>query len=415
MPSFNLNPTLMKYILFMAGMLVATIAFSQQKFLFDASKAETAGNADWIIDADKWNLDYSPNAHTGGYEANAQQIPTPSQNNISSNTGEYYWQGALSAWGIELVKKGYYVETLPYNGDITYLDQGNPQDLSNYDVFVVCEPNIKFTSSEKTAIIQFVKNGGGLFMISDHNNSDRNGDGYDSPAIWNDLINNNAVASNPFGIKFDYEFFNEQTNNIPNTTNDPLINGSYGKVTRVEFYGGTSMTLYPNQNSSVKGVVYEEGSSTSGTKNVMCAYATYGTGKVVALGDSSPADDGSGDNGDNLYDGWLEDANGNHRKLIMNGSVWLATPTSAIYNPETTSVKISATGENNAILFFVNDTKPSTNYLISVFDLTGRLVNTANTTTSNNRLKVSVPMDGLYIYSLSTPEKTLFTGKVMVH
>jgi len=399
----------------MAGMLLATFSFSQQKFLFDASKAETAGNADWIIDADKWNLDYSPNAHTGGYEANAQQIPTPSQNNINSNTGEYYWQGALSAWGVELVKKGYHVETLPYNGDITYLDQGNPRDLSNYDVFVVCEPNIKFTSSEKTAIIQFVKDGGGLFMISDHDNSDRNGDGYDSPAIWNDLINNNTVDSNPFGIKFDYEFFNEQTNNIPNTTNDPLINGSYGKVTRVEFYGGTSMTLYPSQNSSVKGVVYEEGSSTSGTKNVMCAYASYGTGKVVALGDSSPSDDGSGDNGDNLYDGWLEDANGNHRKLIMNSSVWLATPTSTIYNPESTSVKISAVGEDNAIIFFVKDIKPVANYLISVYDLTGRLVSTIKTAHSNHRFKVSVPIDGLYIYSLSTWGKTIITGKVMVH
>ncbi len=147
----------MKYILFIATMMLATISFSQQKFLFDASKAETAGNADWVIDADKWNLDYTPNAHTGGYEANAQKIPTPSQNNISSGTKEYYWKGALSAWGIELVKKGYYVETLPYNGDITYLNPGNPQDLSNYDVFVVCEPNIKFTNSEKSAIIHFVK------------------------------------------------------------------------------------------------------------------------------------------------------------------------------------------------------------------------------------------------------------------
>ena len=404
----------MKYILFIATMMLATISFSQQKFLFDASKAETAGNADWVIDADKWNLDYTPNAHTGGYEANAQKIPTPSQNNISSGTKEYYWKGALSAWGIELVKKGYYVETLPYNGDITYLNPGNPQDLSNYDVFVVCEPNIKFTNSEKSAIIHFVKDGGGLFMISDHDNSDRNGDGYDSPAIWNDLINNNSVTSNPFGIKFDYEFFNEQTNNILNTTNDPLINGPYGKVTRVEFYGGTSMTLYPNQNSSVKGVVYEEGSSTSGTKNVMCAYARFGTGKVVALGDSSPADDGTGDNGDHLYDGWLEDANGNHRKLIMNGCVWLATPTSAIVTPEPASVTIDAFGKNNAIVFSVKGIKPAAGFLISVYDLTGRVINTVEKPSAETRFEIEVPARGLYLYSLVTKNKTAFTGKVMV-
>jgi len=404
----------MKYILFIATMMLATISFSQQKFLFDASKAETAGNADWVIDADKWNLDYTPNAHTGGYEANAQKIPTPSQNNISSGTKEYYWKGALSAWGIELVKKGYYVETLPYNGDITYLNPGNPQDLSNYDVFVVCEPNIKFTNSEKSAIIHFVKDGGGLFMISDHDNSDRNGDGYDSPAIWNDLINNNSVTSNPFGIKFDYEFFNEQTNNILNTTNDPLINGPYGKVTRVEFYGGTSMTLYPNQNSSVKGVVYEEGSSTSGTKNVMCAYARFGTGKVVALGDSSPADDGTGDNGDHLYDGWLEDANGNHRKLIMNGCVWLATPTSAIVTPEPASVTIDAFGKNNAIVFSVKGIKSATGFLVSVYDLTGRVINTVEKPSAETRFEIEVPARGLYLYSLVTKNKTAFTGKVMV-
>ena len=404
----------MKYILFIVTMLVATTTFSQKKFLFDASKAETAGNADWIIDADKWNLDYSPNAHTGGYEANAQKIPTPSQNNITSNTGEYYWTGALSSWGVELVKKGYHVETLPYNGDITYLNPGNPQDLSNYDVFVVCEPNIKFTSSEKSAIIQFVKDGGGLFMISDHNNSDRNGDGIDSPAVWNDLINNNSITSNPFGIKFDYEFFNEQTNNIPNLPNDPLLNGPYGKVTRVEFYGGTSMTLYPNQNNSVKGVVYEEGSSTSGTKNVMCAYAVFGAGKVVALGDSSPVDDGSGDNGDNLYDGWLEDANGNHRKLIMNGSVWLATPASAIYNPQSIFGTIKAFGKDNTIKFVVNSNHPAENFVVTVYDLTGRLLSSTKKTTADKQFEVSVPGAGLYLYRFSAQNRTVFTGKVMV-
>lgn len=404
----------MKYILFIVSMLLAVTSFSQQKFLFDASKAETAGNADWIIDADKWNLDYSPNAHTGGYEANAQQIPTPSQNNISLSTGEYYWKGALSSWGIELVKKGYHVETLPYNGNITYLNQGNPQDLSNYDVFVVCEPNIKFTNSEKSAIIQFVKDGGGLFMISDHDNSDRNGDGYDSPYIWNDLINNNPIESNPFGIKFNYEFFNEQTNNMPNLTNDPLLNGSYGKVTRVEFYGGTSMTLYPNQNNSVKGVVYEEGASSTGTKNVMCAYAIYGSGKVIALGDSSPADDGTGDNGDHLYDGWLEDANGNHRKLIMNGSVWLATPTSDINLPTSIIGKIKVYGENNSITFLMNNIKSATGYKISVYDLTGRLINSANYFQAVNRFGIEVPGKGLYIYSIVTNNQTVFTEKVIV-
>ena len=403
----------MKHILFIAGLLLALTSYSQQKFLFDATKAETAGNADWVIDADKWNLDYTPYAHTGGDEANAQRFPSPSQSNISSGTGEYYWRGALSAWGIELVKKGYSVETLPYNGQITYLNPGNPQDLSNFDVFVVCEPNIKFTSSEKSAILAFVKNGGGLFMVSDHDNSDRNGDGFDSPYIWNDLMNNNSIKSNPFGIKFDFEFFNEKTNNIPSSSNDPLINGPYGKVSRVEFYGGTSMTLYPNKNATVKGVVFKEGSSTGGTKNAMCAYARYGTGKVVALGDSSPADDGTGDNGDNLYDGWLEDANGNHRRLIMNGSVWLATPTTAIANNIIPRLNIKVFSSNKTIFFSCND-ELIQNAIITLYDLSGKLINTLSNVSGNKQYSSTAPGNGLYIYKLKTSTGHYFTGKVLV-
>ena len=128
-----------------------------KKFLFDATKAETAGNADWVVDADT-----SP-----------QRFPTPAQSNVTATTTESFWRGALSAWGIALAKLGHSVETLPSGTAITYGGTG-AQDLKNYDVFVVDEPNIRFTSAEKTAILNFVKNGGGLFMISDHTMSDRN-------------------------------------------------------------------------------------------------------------------------------------------------------------------------------------------------------------------------------------------------
>lgn len=297
-------------------LLLSIFAQAQTRILFDATKAEMANNADWIIDADQYNV--------MGNEANPQRFPTPAQSGITANTPEYYWKGALSAWAVDCVKEGYIVETLPIGGHITYGSSSNLQDLTNYEIFVVCEPNIKFTWSEKTALLNFVHDGGGLFMISDHDNSDRNGDGWDSPAIWNDLMDNNSVKTNPFGIEFDYEFFTEATFNIPNLPDDPLLHGEYGDVTTVEFYGGTSMTLYPNQNASVKSVVYRSGANNTGNYESLCAYATYGQGKVVALGDSSPPDDGSGDTHDNLYDGWIEDANGNHERLIMNATIWLA-------------------------------------------------------------------------------------------
>ena len=301
------------------------------KILFDASKAETAGNADWVIDADLHNLGFSggPAVPGGGNESNAQQFPTPVQSAITASTSETYWTGGLSYWGIDCVNQNYQVETLPYNGQITYGNGSNAQDLTNYKVFIVCEPNIVFSSSEKTAIINFVQNGGGLFMISDHDISDRNNDGWDSPHIWNDLMTVNTVQTNPFGMSFDYVNISQTSTNIPSLPSDSILHGTAGNVTEVQWSAGTTLTLNTTQNSSVKGVIYKTGSS-FGNSNVMCAYARYGNGKVAAIGDSSPCDDGTGDTNDNLFFGYTVDANGNHRKLLMNITIWLATPNSTV-------------------------------------------------------------------------------------
>ena len=325
------------------------------KILFDASKAETAGNADWVIDSDLFNLGFGtgPAVLGGGNESNPQRIPTPAQSGITAATAETYWKGALSAWGIDCVKKGYTVETLPYNGVISYGNALNPQDLSNYKVFVVCEPNIIFSLAEKTALLNFVFNGGGLFMVSDHTVSDRNNDGVDSPAIWDDFFTNNGSVSNPFGISFDLANFSETSNNVATLPGDPLLHGIMGNVTQVLWSNGTSITLNTAKNSTVKGVVYRTGSSTTGSTNAMCAYAQYGSGKVVALGDSSPCDDGTGDTNDALFDGYFTDAAGNHQRLIMNATIWLATP--SVVPVEFISVSGTVSGKMDLINWEVNE------------------------------------------------------------
>ncbi len=337
------------------------------KILFDATKAETAGNADWIIDADLFNLDYNPNATVGGgNEANAQRIPTPAQSGITASTSETYWKGGLSNWGVDCVKKGYTVETLPYNGSITYGNASNPQDLTNYKVYIVCEPNILFTAAQKTAIINFVSNGGGLFVVSDHNGSDRNGDGDDSPHILNDLFNNNGIQVNPFGFTFDYSSFSQTSSNIPNLPNDSLLNGPMGNVTKVQWSSGTSITLSTTANSTAKGVAYKTGSA-FGSANVLCAYSRFGNGKVVALGDSSPCDDGTGDTNDNLYNGYIVDASGNHQKLIMNATIWLATAGSGSLPLNFTSFSVQKEKENQAALSWT--TALSGNTSVAHFDI----------------------------------------------
>ena len=67
-------------------------------------------------------------------------------------------------------------------------------------MYVVCEPNILFTAAEKTAILNYVKNGGSLFIIADHDKSDRNNDGSDAVACGTTCSSNNTVQTNPFGF-----------------------------------------------------------------------------------------------------------------------------------------------------------------------------------------------------------------------
>lgn len=277
-----------------------------KKFLFDATKAETAGNADWVIDEDN---------------STPQRIPTPAQSTITASTAETYWTGAISSWGIALVKAGNTVETLPSGTAITYGNASNPQDLSNYDVFVIDEPNILFTTAEKTAILNFISHGGGLFMISDHNNSDRNNDGHDSPNIWNDLMTNNSVATNPFGFSIDLTDISETTGNVlsGNTTN-PILHGSQGDVSQLQFNDGATITINPAANATVQGLIWQTGQA-QGNTHLMCASSTFGTGRVFVVTDSSPMDDGTGAPNNNLFVSWNLFS---HTQLFMNASLWLA-------------------------------------------------------------------------------------------
>jgi hypothetical protein len=332
----------MRNLLLFILLVTVIISKAQTKILFDATKAETAGSADWVIDADLNNLDWTTTStvKTGGSKANAQQLPTPAQSTVKSSTVETYWTGALSSWGIDCVNKGYHVESLPYNGRITYGDNTNAQDLSNYKVYIVDEPNIYFTAAEKTAILNFVKNGGGLFMISDHAGSDRNNDGSDSPTIWNDLMTNNDSVTNPFGISYvatapnsntyPSDFSETATNFL--TTKNPISQGSYGTATKLKYSDGTSLDLDTVANPTIKGVVFAT-ESTSIINGAMFAYAKYGKGKIVATGDSSPCDDGTGSSGyTGLYVSYANDptVGDNHRYLYMNSTIWLATTDTAL-------------------------------------------------------------------------------------
>ncbi|WP_177187118.1 hypothetical protein [Kaistella jeonii] len=82
---------------------------------------------------------------------------------------------------------------------------------------------------------------------------DRNRDGWDSPAIWNDLMTNNTVMSNPFGITFDLKNISGTYTNLANQPANPLLHGTAGNPSQIQLSNGTTMTFDPTKNSSVKG------------------------------------------------------------------------------------------------------------------------------------------------------------------
>ena len=286
-------------VLVLSFILFALPAAAAKRALFDNFHAQTAGNADWIIDTE-------------------QPIPVPTQSAITASTPDNYWLGAISTYGINLVKLGYTVAT--NTSALTYQNTSNPYDLSNYDVLIVDEPNSSFSAAEATAILNFVRDGGGLVAISDHSGSDRNSDGVDSPIAWNALDPTHLLGVH-FGISTDANNnIVETSSNLNITFGDSIIAGAYGTVGSFAFHNGTTMTLYPAANPSVRGEVWMTGTAKGSTTNAMVASSVYGSGRVLFIGDSSPVDDGTAQPGNSsIFNGWEEATDST---LILNGTLW---------------------------------------------------------------------------------------------
>ncbi|MFY0572460.1 lamin tail domain-containing protein [Archangium lansingense] len=296
------------------GLMEPSSAWAQTKVLFEAMHAQTAGNADWVLDEDSCGT--------------AQRYPTPAQSGITASTPETYWGGAFSSFGVDLVKKGFSVESLPTGSRITYGDASNAQDLTNYKVLILPEPNIRYTTAERSAIQAFVRNGGGLFLISDHWNSDRNNDGWDSPEIMNELMT--GVS---WGLHFQENtepdnWFNDNPNSKFTTdTSSPIVHaGAYGKATvgkGLGLFGSTSITLNPTANPNAKGHVWMTTGTVGANTRVTFATSTDGTGRIAAIGDSSPAEDATNGCGHTTHNGWNETLYDN-ALIHLNAVAWLA-------------------------------------------------------------------------------------------
>jgi len=312
--------------------LVATSVAAQQKtILFDAAHAQTAGNADWTLDEDSCGI--------------AQRFPTPDQSGITSATAETYWNGAHSAMGVDLVKKGFHVESLPVGARISYGDATNAQDLSHYNIFVMPEPNIALTSTEITAIRNFVQNGGGLFMIADHAGADRNNDGIDAAGVFNALMGSPSL----FGITYNdnsadttFGWFDDHPDgNFTTDTTSPIIwAGAFGVPSSTRglgLFGSSSMTL----SGAAKGHVWKTTSTHDTSTGVTFATSTYGTGRIAAIADSSVTEDATNGCGHSTFLGY-NDPSYDNGLMVANGIAWLANGSGGGGDTQAPTVSITA-------------------------------------------------------------------------
>ncbi|HKR65327.1 MAG TPA: Ig-like domain-containing protein [Thermoanaerobaculia bacterium] len=337
--------------LVLLAILLSLNALAQpKKVLFDAMHAQTAGNADWVLDEDQCGT--------------AQQFPTPDQSQITASTPETFWSGGFSAMGVDFVKKGFHVESLPKGARLTFGDSTNAQDLAHYDVFVIPEPNIRFTSAEITAIRNYVQNGGGLLLICDHAGADRNNDGFDPPKIFNELVGSPSV----FGIEFNGNkndttlgSFNDHPDaNYTSDASSPIIGagafGVPGPNRGLGLFGSTSMVISGN----AKGHIWRTTSTHDTPTGVTFATSTFGSGRIAAVGDSSPSEDATNNCNHTTHPGYTETMFDN-ALIFANAVAWLASgapsgggeaPTVSITAPAngaivSGSVAVAATASDN--------------------------------------------------------------------
>ncbi|WP_019587255.1 lamin tail domain-containing protein [Deinococcus apachensis] len=250
---------------------------SGKTVLFDLTKHEDAGNADWRID------------------------------------------GAYSDYAAALRGLGYTVRALTGTAITSTA-------LSGAQVLVIAEPQNPLSDSERSAIQTFVQNGGGLFMVSDHRDSDRDNDGWDSPEVfggWDGSTPASVTTSlqrsldsdTLFGLRhsFNSSFSDPVYTATPTAGTHPIVVGGAGSgddVVSAGVYVGTSIDVLAGT-----GVLGANGKTYLGVN-------TVGAGRVAAWGDTSTFSDGTFSDGTtSQYANWGNLGNANLGKNVVR---WLA-------------------------------------------------------------------------------------------
>ena len=254
--------------------------------VFDAGHGEQSGNADWVIDDD---------------------VPEPKPANPASRED---WTGAYSSYGFDLYSLGYSLTTL--TGSIS------ESSLSGVQAIVLPEPNQSLEAGELTALTEFVLAGGGLVLITDHHDSDRDHDNVDSTDVADQIFEALGVGTRQASDLSDVDEDHNDSSAAGDPA-DPVTHGRGGTVKQVDFYDASAFTLSGLPGDRAVLWLDNHGGEDDLGARVVATYA--GAGRVLSISDSAPADDGTGDPYDELYDSWEE---ANDAELYLNAVDWAA-------------------------------------------------------------------------------------------
>lgn len=163
--------------------------------------------------------------------------------------------------------------------------------LENYDIFIIKTPTYKYSDNEINAIEQFVKNGGGLWLIGDHTNL------FGMSNFLNQILNKFSMSFN-YDSQFDMLTGNMTVYEKPWWNTDPAM--IY--VEKFKFLTGCTINAQVGSASMIgRGMCSEpvEYSHVNSFGNIKCevkegwgnyaqmASTYYGKGRVVAFTDST--------------------------------------------------------------------------------------------------------------------------------
>ena len=220
---------------------------------------------------------------------------------LAEAAGNAHWtiDGGYSRWADLLRERGWRVESVSQR---TGGERIVAQVLRGADVFVLPEPNTPLSSSERELVLAFTRDGGGLVVIGDHGGADRNFDGKDSCAVLNELT-----------MEMGFYFVGDTVSEAP--VHGPLREHPVTfAVANLGIWGGTSIEITP------RCAMTPLATSDKSHLPVLVA-GQYGKGRVVAFGDSSPFDDGTGDAEKALHDS-MDSFLYEHNQLAVNMIFW---------------------------------------------------------------------------------------------